>query len=170
MESETFWLSEYPDSIGKKGWDAACPRVATWARLEDKSTSRKFIFINTHLDHKGKIAQQEGSKLILDRIKKISKNEPVIFTGDFNVTESDATYDILTNNNMSLFDTYKISDTICGVKTSFHSYSRRPEDERVKIDYIFVSKDIKVLKCDIPREDPDNHISDHNPYFSELEF
>src|SRR5262245_3061593 len=48
-----FWLSETPESVGVKGWDAALPRIATWVKLRDlKNTSLKPIFyINVHFDH-----------------------------------------------------------------------------------------------------------------------
>ena len=29
LESNTFWLSQYPDSVGFIGWDGACTRIAT---------------------------------------------------------------------------------------------------------------------------------------------
>lgn len=29
IEGNTFWLSQYPDSIGFIGWDGACTRIAT---------------------------------------------------------------------------------------------------------------------------------------------
>ena len=31
LDSNTFWLSQYPDSVGFIGWDGACTRIATWA-------------------------------------------------------------------------------------------------------------------------------------------
>ena len=30
-----FWLSETPEKVGSKGWDAALPRIATWVKLKD---------------------------------------------------------------------------------------------------------------------------------------
>lgn len=50
-KSGNFWLAEDINAVGKKGWDAACERVATWAILKDKNTGKKFFFLNTHLDH-----------------------------------------------------------------------------------------------------------------------
>jgi len=55
LNQSTFWLSENPDKPGK-GWDAACPRIATWGKIEDTLTKTAFFFFNTHLDHVGKIA------------------------------------------------------------------------------------------------------------------
>ena len=82
-KSGNFWLAEDINAIGKKGWDAACERVATWAILKDKNTGKKFFFLNTHLDHMGKVARHEGASLVLEQAKKLSENLPIIVTGDF---------------------------------------------------------------------------------------
>ncbi len=34
VRSGTFWLSPEPDQVGKAGWDAALPRIATWVVLQ----------------------------------------------------------------------------------------------------------------------------------------
>lgn len=85
----TFWLSETPGKPSM-GWDAACSRTATWALMKDKRSGKKFYYVNTHLDHVGKVAQREGLKLIVDRISSINpEGYPMILTGDFNVTPDD---------------------------------------------------------------------------------
>ena len=45
LATGTFWLAENPDSVGMMGWDAACTRVATWAKLKEKSTGKIIIAI-----------------------------------------------------------------------------------------------------------------------------
>lgn len=32
------------NAVGKKGWDAACERVATWAIFKDKKSGKSFSF------------------------------------------------------------------------------------------------------------------------------
>ena len=81
----------------KKGWDAACERVATLAILKDKHTGKNFFFLNTHLDHMGKVARHEGASLVLEQAKKLSENLPIIVTGDFNAVPSDEPIQVLTN-------------------------------------------------------------------------
>lgn len=82
----TFWLSETPGKPSM-GWDAACFRTATWALMKDKKSGKKFYFVNTHLDHKGAKAREEGLKLIIAKISEINKDGlPVVLTGDFNMT------------------------------------------------------------------------------------
>lgn len=53
VKSGNFWLAEDMNAVGKKGWDAACERVATWAVFKDKESEKEFFFLNTHLDHMG---------------------------------------------------------------------------------------------------------------------
>lgn len=80
----TYWLSETPDKPSI-GWDAACKRTATWALMKDKSSGKKFYYVNTHLDHVGPVAKKKGLKLIVDRIKEMNpQGYPMILTGDFN--------------------------------------------------------------------------------------
>jgi endonuclease/exonuclease/phosphatase family metal-dependent hydrolase len=40
-----FWLSDTPEKIASRGWDAALPRVATWVRLKDRQTGKTVFFI-----------------------------------------------------------------------------------------------------------------------------
>lgn len=81
----TFWLSETPSKVGP-GWDAKHNRTATWALMKDKRTGKMFYFVDTHLDHKGEVAREEGVKTLLAEMDKInSKGLPVVLVGDFNM-------------------------------------------------------------------------------------
>lgn len=81
----TFWLSDTPDTPSQ-GWDGACVRCATWAVMKDKASGKKYIVINTHLDHQGAEAQKNGVKLIVSKMAELNpEGLPVIITGDFNL-------------------------------------------------------------------------------------
>ncbi len=71
LDSNNFWLCENPDSVGMKGWDAACTRIATWAKLKDKTNDKIFMAVNTHFDHVGEVARRESALLIISKIKEI---------------------------------------------------------------------------------------------------
>ena len=58
LQSNTFWLSETPNSVSK-GWDAAYPRVCTYGLFKNKETGFQFWVFNTHLDHIGDLAQRK---------------------------------------------------------------------------------------------------------------
>lgn len=85
----TFWLSETPDKPGSKGWDAALPRVCSYAVLKDVKTRKKFSFANCHTDHRGEEARIKGMLLIIERMKEFGNGAPVVLVGDHNCFEHD---------------------------------------------------------------------------------
>ena len=92
IDGGTFWLSETPDQVSK-GWDAQCFRTCTWALLKKKDTGKKFVYMNTHLDHMGKVAREESIKLIVERAEKLTGGKlPVFITADFNSPTSNAIF------------------------------------------------------------------------------
>ena len=170
LDSGTFWLSENPDSIGKLGWDAACVRIATWAKFREKSTGKIFMAVNTHFDHIGEEARRQSALLIIKKIKEIVGERPAIVTGDFNVTDASSAYETITTNEFVMKDAYKIAGHVTGVDYTFHDFARIPPQNCEKIDFIFVTPQIKVTGCDIPAEIPGALLSDHNPQLADLEF
>lgn len=128
----TFWLSETPEKPSK-GWDADCKRTATWALMKDKKSGRKYYFVNTHLDHKGKEAQKNGLMLIIDRIGSINpENYPMVLTGDFNIRPD--------NPAIAELDKLMDSSRKVAAKTdnhnTFNGWSVKPTN--VIIDYIYI--------------------------------
>ena len=92
IDGGTFWLSQTPDEVSK-GWDAQCFRTCTWAILKKKDTGKKFVYMNTHLDHMGKVAREESIKLIVERAEKLTGGKlPVFITADFNSPTSNAIF------------------------------------------------------------------------------
>ena len=85
LDNGNFWLSETPDECSM-GWDAACRRIVTWAKLKDKETGKVFYAFNTHLDHVGEVAREQSILLITKKIEEIVKKDkaPVFLSGDFN--------------------------------------------------------------------------------------
>lgn len=165
VDSGWFWLSETPEVAGSKGWDGACERIATWAVLTEKKSGKSFFFINTHLDHVGTIARQEGVTLLIERTKELSKELPVIITGDFNATpQSDVIAHVLESKvPATLHHSKDIAGEISGTDWTFHGFGRVPEERREFIDYIFVSDDIKVVSHKVlPEKLNDQYVSDHS--------
>jgi len=140
--SGTFWLSQNP-AVVSLGWDAAQPRVCTWGKFTDKATSFSFYYFNTHFDHIGTEARSQSTQLILQKIQAIAGTNPVVFTGDLNLTQFDSNY-VKLNNSGNLKSSYHSainqSDTYAGTfntfDTGYHSVSR--------IDHIFLSQHFKV--------------------------
>lgn len=172
IKSGHFWLSETPEVIGSKGWDGACERIATWIVLEETGSKKQIFFINTHLDHVGKMARQEGVTLLLQRIGELSKGLPVILTGDFNATpDSDVIKHVTDPANPNyLMHTKDIAVVKSGTDWTFHGFGQVPLEKREFIDYVFVKPDTKVLKHTvIPEELDGKFISDHSAVTVQIE-
>lgn len=171
VKTGNFWLAEDMNAVGKKGWDAACERVATWAILQDKESGKKFFFLNTHLDHMGKVARHEGASLVLEQVKKLSEGLPAIVTGDFNAAPEDEPIQVLTNPSDArhLTRTRTIAPLKYGPEWTFHNYGRIPNEKREWIDYIFVKGNIDVRSHGVLTETVNNlYPSDHCPILSTL--
>jgi len=170
LDSGTFWLAENPDSVGMKGWDAACVRVATWAKLQHKATGKTVMAINTHFDHVGEVARQESALLIIRKIKEIVGDQPAVLTGDFNVTDKSEAYNTIVSNEFVLLDAHKVADKTAGVNYTYHAFARMDPEKCNKIDFVFVTPHIKVLHSEVTQEVKEALLSDHNPQWTELEF
>lgn len=171
IDSNTFWLSQDPERVGFIGWDGACTRIATWAKFRDRKTNTLFLFINTHFDHVGTEARRNGALLIIKQIKNIADYLPVILTGDFNVSYQSEAYKTLTTNDYVLKDAHKVAKEAKGPIYTFHDFGRLSEEKREKIDFIFVSSPIEVLKSEIVQESKElaEYLSDHNPQIIDIE-
>ena len=145
-------------------------RIATWAKFREKSTGKIFMAVNTHFDHIGEEARRQSALLIIKKIKEIVGERPAIVTGDFNVTDASSAYETITTNEFVMKDAYKIAGHVTGVDYTFHDFARIPPQNCEKIDFIFVTPQIKVTGCDIPAEIPGALLSDHNPQLADLEF
>lgn len=173
LESGNFWLSETPEKIGSKGWDGACERIATWARLKEVHTNKEFLFINTHLDHVGKLARKNGVQLLLDRAHEYAKGAPIVLTGDFNASPESSVIQSITkvNKRTHLVDTRQKAEVVEGTNWSFHDFDKLPTEKRELIDYIFVSKPVKVRKHTVlPMRFKGKLVSDHNPITTVFQF
>lgn len=170
LDSNTFWLSQYPDSIGFIGWDGACPRIATWAKLQDKESGKILMAVNTHFDHVGVEARKNSALMIIEKIKEIVGEQPAVVTGDFNINDQDEAYQTITTNEFVLLDSYKTSETVEGATYTYHGWGKA--DDQQKIDFIFITPNIKAKKTVIPEEPKTKwgFISDHNPVVTSLSF
>ena len=84
IKSDTFWLSSTPTKISI-GWDASMERICTYGLFKSKANDKVIWVFNTHFDHIGKISRYNSSKLIIEKISKLTSNEDyVLLTGDFN--------------------------------------------------------------------------------------
>ncbi len=144
-DSGTIWLSDAPDVVGSKYEDAGCPRITTWAVLENKETGEAYTHINTHLDHVGDEARVKQAKILCGKIRELMKDcKTLICTGDFNAGESSIVYDEMLR---TLIDSkYSAGKSDEGI--TYHDYGR-VEGETEPIDFIFTTEDIQVNRYKI---------------------
>lgn len=162
LDSGTFWLSETPEVVGSLGWDGACERIATWVVLRDRD-SRELFFIDTHLDHVGQVARDEGVSLLMKRIETLSGGRPVILTGDFN-SEPGSSVVAHVQKDGVLRDAKAIAAQRSGTDWSFSDFGQIPEAERPLLDYIFVSGGIEAVRYEVlPDTFDGGYVSDHAP-------
>ena len=169
-QTNTFWLSNTPDTISK-GWDAAFNRVCTYVLLKDKQSNKFFWVFNTHLDHIGEVARTKSIELILSKIAALnSKNYPVIVMGDFN-SEPDTERIIALKKVMNDTRTVSIEKPF-GPFGTFNDFKHNQPVTKL-IDYIFISKNnqFKVQKHAVLSDSKDlKYPSDHLPVFVILNF
>ena len=166
IKSGTFWLSETPDKPSK-GWDAHCKRTATWALMKDKRTGKKFYFVNTHLDHRGALAQKNGLALIVSRIDEINpQGYPMVLTGDFNVKPNNP---VLTDLDKIMQSSRKVAKKTDNHQT-FNGWGKAKSD--AVIDYIYVSGFSDCIEYQTVTKPyaERKFISDHYPIFTTLKF
>ena len=171
MESGTFCLSETPGNVGETAWDAANPRRASWAKLKERKGSRFFYVVNTHLDHKGKLARERGMALIKSYLKAMAADNPIVLCGDMNCTSTSQPHYIALNESFIMYDAYQIAGERVGVNYTYHAFGKKlPVESRSMIDFIFVSKQIEVERVDIPEEKNEGgaYLSDHCPVITTL--
>jgi len=173
LEYDTFWLSEVPRTPSSMGWDAAFPRVVTWARFRDRITGTVFFVFNTHFDHKGKVSREESAKLIQKQIADIVDPEPVVLMGDFNAEPEDRPIELLTHSeaHVPLHDAMMAAETPHhGPISTFNGFEDTVVDD-YRIDYIFTSPDVRVLRHGHLSDRWDGAFpSDHIPVLADLVF
>jgi endonuclease/exonuclease/phosphatase family metal-dependent hydrolase len=159
--SGDFWLSETPEKPGK-GWDATCcNRICSWAKFKDLTTKKEFYFFNVHFDHRGVEARRQSGLLMVKKIKEIAGSAPTILTGDFNSTPD--TQQI--KNIQTILNDSKLISAMPAYGPEGTSNSFKFDAPlKNRIDYIFVSKQIKVLKYAVLSDAKEQRYpSDHLP-------
>lgn len=167
LDQGTFWLSETPEQPGRKGWDAACPRIVTWVQLADRFCEPDtFVFASTHLDHLGPQARREGARLIRSGLEEIADGLPILLAGDFNAgggPGASEPWDVLAGDGVWR-DTWLEAGGEAGPlgDGTFHGFDGVPDTGR--IDWILCTGGWEVEAAAIVRtERRGRWPSDHHP-------
>jgi endonuclease/exonuclease/phosphatase family metal-dependent hydrolase len=160
-EQGVFWLSETPDVPGSKSWDAALPRIATFVRLVERGSGKGLYVFNTHLDHRGASAREEGAKVIARRIAtRRHSADAVIVLGDFNDGPTSKAVGALLESGM--IDAWRSANPDAREQGTFNGWKDRVEGER--IDHVLVAPSLGVVRATIDDRRPGGRWpSDHLP-------
>ncbi len=151
IDQGTFWLSETPDVVASRGWDAALHRIATWLRLRDTATDTELLWLNTHFDHVGEQARLESLSLLHRWLSEHQGAAALVVTGDFNLDAASAegAHQSRLLGDI-LVDTWSVvhGDEEPTVGT-FNGFDKHPRPGR--IDWILVSPDLDVKRASVVR-------------------
>jgi endonuclease/exonuclease/phosphatase family metal-dependent hydrolase len=162
-----FWLSQTPNVVGSRSWDAGYVRICTWVKLHDRLNGRELVHANTHFDNEGAVARLESATLLRQTLPTIAEGATIVLTGDFNCGEASEPYKVLVHpsqpDGLLLRDAYReLHPASTGRDGSYHDFGAT-EGER--IDWILHSPGVSPTAAEIVRyRAPDGRFpSDHYP-------
>jgi endonuclease/exonuclease/phosphatase family metal-dependent hydrolase len=161
LQEDTFWLSETPEKVSV-GWDAALPRICTYAKFELMSSKKRFWHFNAHFDHIGEIARAESAKLIISKITAlVSSGDALVLSGDFNAETHEKPILVLNHSFADPADRVSLQ----GPVGTFSGFQLDAFLDR-RIDYIFTKNMvIKTYRHLDTKRANGRWISDHLPVF-----
>ena len=168
LEMHTFWLSETPSVPGSRyPGQSSCPRCCTDAVLMEEASGQVFRVLNTHLDHRGKEAREQGLALILRHAEEPGtfSGVPLILAGDFNAEPDSEEMGILKQDP-------GLTDVTSSIGITFHNYGRNiPADPPCQIDYIVLKGALCCSSvCKWTDQENGVYLSDHYPVCAEISF
>lgn len=166
LSFDTYWISPTPYVSGSRYENQSeCPRICVTVKVRDKVSGRIFRTFNVHLDHISDEARVQGMQCVLDRAELYLAEDdiPFIIAGDFN-----AEPDSQVIKMCGEYKKHKIFDVTDKIKSTFHNWGKCAE----KIDYIYVTEDIKKTVKDVYtwNDTKDGiYLSDHYPVCMEFD-
>lgn len=159
-----FWLSDTPDQPGSVGWDAALPRLCSWAVLRHRLTGDRIAVLATHLDHEGEKARLESARLIVRKLDGFG-GLPLVVLGDLNAGEDAPPLREL--RAAGLRDSLRELHPDASGAGTFHGFSGAARGPR--IDHVLCSERWLVHEARILSESYDGRFpSDHFPVLAVL--
>ncbi|MEM7306582.1 MAG: endonuclease/exonuclease/phosphatase family protein [Planctomycetota bacterium] len=159
IEAGDFWLSPTPDEEASRGWDAALPRICTWAVLRDREGGAELLAMNAHFDHRGSEARRRSALVLLDRRARFAEL-PLVLTGDLNAGEGSDPLAALRAGGLR--DTFRDAWPEADQVGTFHGFRGGTGGE--KIDYVLVGAGWETLDAAILHDrEGRRYPSDHYP-------
>ena len=183
-----FSISSEPTNLFKKDYGLPRPLIATWLKLEDKTSHQQFYLFNSHLSYEDEFVGSDGNigtatpaeraayslqqaRSLMNSVSRIvsGSNLPMFLTGDYNAKDGSPT---LTNGILSsdFSDAYALAENKAfdnNTRSSYNGFSlsRELSYGENRIDHIFASngKNITINTYRIVSTKYGNsYASDHN--------
>lgn len=161
------WLSLTPDIPGSLSFESMFPRLMTYAHLKNKKNSKEILIVNCHLDHMKSSTRDEQSRVLVNEINKLKKeNVSIILTGDFNESPFEAVRENIDHSAISLKDPWiHLNKTEEGTHHKFTGDNSSTQ----RIDWILASENLIATEAKILKNSENNiYPSDHFPIFSKF--
>lgn len=169
-DSGMFWLSPTP-GVPSLGWDAAYPRVVTWARLVRRSDGARMLAVNTHWDHLGKAARLEGGRQIAAWLAAQRRTgEAVVLVGDFNASlDEPSLLALLDSAPAALRDARRAArEPVVSGTATFNGFVAQARGGPA-IDHVLVGPSVTVERYHVLAETFEGRLaSDHFPVIADL--
>jgi endonuclease/exonuclease/phosphatase family metal-dependent hydrolase len=164
IRSGNFWLSETPEVPGSSAWGIDLPRLATWGLFETIDGKHRFYAFDTHLPHRDQDegAREKAAALVVQRIRAMAGDLPVVLTGDFNTVPGTPTYRTV---SATLKDARTSAPERHGPENTFHDFTGVPTK---RIDWIFTRGFTAKRFWTITDHQGPVQTSDHFPVMAEL--
>lgn len=153
QDKGNLWFSDTPEEESQ-GWDSLyhCPRIFTWAKLQEKATGEEFCFINTHFGF-GDECQRKSAGMLIDFAKQMGC--PCVITGDFNMEIDSVGY-----REMTRYFADVNAITVNDLGPTFHGFDEKQHGEH--IDYCFVTNTaqpqaFRVIRDRVEEQYPSDH-------------
>lgn len=165
-----FWLSPTPDKTSR-GWDAAFPRIVTYAHLRRRADGARLLVLNTHWDHVGTQARLESARQIARWIAANRQpGEALVVLGDFNAELAEPSLQALLAGGKLADGRVAAGGNAQGTAISFNAFQAVPAKGAV-IDHVLVGPAIHVRRWHLLAEHFDGRVaSDHFPVIADLLF
>jgi endonuclease/exonuclease/phosphatase family metal-dependent hydrolase len=170
VDAGHFWLSETPQTLGSRGWDAALPRIVTWVRLQLLARPLMHLWVfNTHFDHRGETARLESARLLRRNIE-ILGGVPIIVAGDFNAAIVSAPYQTLTEDRRDMVRLIDPRRALGMAEEGGTYHGFRGDRGGARIDWILHNYRFHPVAASIDTTSKDGRYpSDHFPVTATLE-
>lgn len=140
-------------------------RLCVWAKFKDLNTNQIFYVFNNHLAHDSASVRKQQVEALLRKIKEIAGNEIVFILGDFNLTEDEESYNLITSKYK---DTYKEVDNPQGgyneTNNTYTGLYSTTDTTPKRVDYVFTNvNNTKSYIADNDNMGLEKYPSDHLP-------